>query len=57
MTVEKGYGFFRNLVLMHLNHFIQVFFIPVFANSLIEQLKNGGRMGEGGAGEVFSHVL
>ena len=70
VTVEKGYGFFWNLVLMHLNHFIQVFFIPVFANSLIEILtstrgfyccwaikKRGTDGGEGSRGSIFSCSL
>ena len=38
VTVKKGYNFFRNLVMMHLIHFIQVFFIRVFANSLTKSL-------------------
>ena len=38
VTVKKGYGFFRNLVMTHLIHFTQVFFIPVFANRLTKSL-------------------
>ena len=69
LTVKKGYGFFRNLVLIHLNHFIQLFFIPVFANSLIKLLtsmrgfcwcwafKKWGTGGGGSGGSSFSCSL